>query len=450
MQDKELQPIPTAYIDSKDTINSADIKWNTFFTDTNLVALIDTALKNNIEMLTTWQDLEIARNDVRFRHGQLLPLVSAGAGLGIEKVGRYTSQGAGDASADITPGKRVPDNLQDYFLGFRTSWEADIWGKLHNAKRAAYAKYLSSVEGRKFVTTNLVAEVANSYYELLALDNQLEIIRETIQLQKNALDIVKTLKDAAQVTELAVKQFEAQVYNSQSMEFTVLQQITETENKLNFLLGRFPQKIVRDKSSFRDQLPKQIQAGIPSQLLKNRTDIKQAELELMSTKFDVKVAQAEFYPSLGITGLLGYNAFKHSYLFSTPESLAYGLIGDLAAPLINKNAIIAEFNKAKSSQIKALYEYQKAILNGFTEVSSQLSGINNLAKLYDTKSKQVDALSRSIEISDDLFKAAKANYLEVLMAQRDALESKLELVEVKKNQFNAVTNIYKALGGGWQ
>ncbi len=450
MQDKEIKPIPTAYVDSRDTTNSADVQWKTFFTDQNLVALIDTALNNNIEMLTTWQDIEIARNDVRFRHGQLLPFVSAGAGLGIEKVGRYTSQGAGDASADITPGKKVPENLTDYFLGFRSSWEADIWGKLHNAKRAAFAKYLSSVEGRKFVTTNLVAEIANSYYELLALDNQLDIIRETIQLQKNALEIVKTMKDAAMATELAVKQFEAQVYNSQGLEYTVLQQITETENKLNFLAGRFPQKIERNKSSFRDQLPRQIQAGVPSQLLRNRTDIKQAELELMATKFDVKVAQAEFYPSLGITGLLGYNAFKHSYLFSTPESLAYGLVGDLVAPLINKNAIIAEFNKVKSSQIKALYEYQKAILNGFVEVSNQLSGINNLEKLYDTKSKQVQTLSQSIDISNDLFKSAKANYLEVLMAQRDALESKLELVEVKKNQFNAVTNIYRALGGGWQ
>jgi NodT family efflux transporter outer membrane factor (OMF) lipoprotein len=364
-------------------------------------------------------------------------------------VGRYTSQGAGDASADITPGNKVPDILRDHYLGFRASWEADIWGKLHNAKKATYTKYLSSIEGRNFVQTNLIAEIANSYYELLALDNQLDIIRATIQLQQNELEIVRIQKDAAVVTELAVKQFEAQVLNSQGMEFEVLQQIAVNENKINFLLGRFPQKIVRDKSTFNTQLPMEVKAGIPSQLLKNRPDIKQAELELLATKFDVKIARAEFYPGLRISSSIGYNAFKQAYLFSTPESLAFGLMGDLVGPLVNKSAIIAEFNKANAYQIQAMYEYQKAILNGFVEVSTEMSNINNLEKSYNLRSKEVEVLTKSIDIASDLFKSARATYLEVLMTQRDALESKLELVETKKRQFNAVTNIYKSLGGGW-
>ena len=441
--------IPNAYTNSIDSTNSSNIVWRDFFSDKQLAALIDTAIKNNYDVLLTLQDIEIARNNVRFRNGQLLPFVEAGGSVGVEKVGRYTSQGAGDASADITPGKKVPDVLRDYYLGFQASWEADIWGKLHNAKKAAYTKYLSSVEGRNFVQTNLVAEIANSYYELLALDNQLDIIKATIQLQQNELDIVRIQKDAAVVTELAVKQFEAQVLNSQGMEFEVLQQIAVNENKINFLLGRFPQKILRDKSTFNAQLPMEVKAGIPSQLLKNRPDIKQAELELLATKFDVKIAQAEFYPGLRISSSIGYSAFKQAYLFSTPESLAFGLMGDLVGPLVNKSAIIAEFNKANAYQIQAMYEYQKAILNGFVEVSTEMSNINNLEKSYNLKSKEVDVLTKSIDIASDLFKSARATYLEVLMTQRDALESKLELVETKKRQFNAVTNIYKSLGGGW-
>ncbi len=443
-------PVPASYTNSHDSTNTAQIKWKDFFTDKDLISLIDTALKNNLEVLTTLQEIEVAKSNVRFRKGLLFPTVNGVAAAGLEKVGTYTSQGAGDASTEITPGEIVPENLADYFVGLHTTWEVDVWGKLRYAKKAAFSKYLGSIEGKNFVITNLVAEVANTYYELLALDSQLEIIRETIQLQTNALEIVKVQKAAAKVSELAVKQFEAQVLNSQSLEFDVLQKITESENKVNFLLGRFPQPIVRDKASFKDQVTLQVKAGIPSQLLGNRPDIKQAELELVATKCDVKAARAEFYPSLSITGLLGFQGFKPTYLFLTPQSLAYSIIGDLAAPLINRSAIKAEFNKAKAYQLEALYDYQKTILNGYVEVSNQLSNINNLEQSYNQKSKQVEVLKTSIDISNDLFKSARANYLEVLMTQKEALASKLELVETKKQQYNSVTNLYKALGGGWK
>ena len=320
---------------------------------------------------------------------------------------------------------------------------------MRNSKKAAITRYLATVEGKNFVVTNLVAEIANSYYELIALDNQFDVIKETIHLQKNALEIVKVQKDAAKVTLLAVRKYEAEVLNSESLEFDIKQQIKENENKINFLLGRYPQPILRDKTVFESQIPTQINLGIPSQLLANRPDIKQAELELFATKCDVKVAQAEFYPSFNISGGLGFQAFKQSLLFTTPESLAYSLVGELTAPLINRSAIKAEFNKAKAYQVQAMYNYQKMILNGYVEVSNELSNIKNLEKLYALKSKEVEALNSSISISNDLFKSSKVDYFEVLMTQRDALSSKLELIEAKKRQFNAVVNVYKALGGGW-
>ena len=234
------------------------------------------------------------------------------------------------------------------------------------------------------------------------------------------------------------------------MEFDILQQIKENENKINFLLGRYPQAIVRDKSTFMTQLPKQIKSGIPSQLLANRPDIKQAKFELFAAKCDAKSAQAEFFPSFSITGGVGFQAFKPSLLFNTPQSLMYNLAGDLVAPLINRNAIKAEYNKAKARQIEAMYNYQKSILNGYVEVSNQLSNINNLNSAFDIKSKQVDALTQSINIANDLFQYGKADYFEVLMTQRDALDAKIELIKTKQEQFNAVVNIYQALGGGWK
>jgi NodT family efflux transporter outer membrane factor (OMF) lipoprotein len=447
---KDPKPVPESYRQSKDTLNIADIKWNSFFDDPYLVALIDTALKNNYELLSTLQNIQIAKNNIRIKQSYLSPKVNGAIGLGLDKSARYTAQGAGNASTEITPGKEVPEPIGDIFLGFTASWEADIWGKLHNAKKVAVIRYMQSVEGNKFLVTNLVAEIANFYYELLALDNQLEIIKQAIELQKNELEIVKVQKEAARSTELAVKQFEAQVFNSQSQEFGIKQKITETENMINAMLGRFPQKINRDIALFTSKIPKTVSAGIPSNLLLNRPDIKQAELELQAAKLDVKIARAEFYPSIGITGMLGVQGFKPKYVLPTINNLAFNLVGDLIAPFINRNAIKAEFNKANANQIASLYDYQKVVLNSYIEVYNEMSNINNLEKYYQIKRKESDALNSSIDIAKDLFKSARANYLEVLIAQRDALSAKLELIEARKRQFNSVTNIYKALGGGWK
>ncbi|MFV8464785.1 TolC family protein [Flavobacterium sp. LB1P62] len=444
------KPVPESFDRSTDTANISTTPWRTYFKDPNLISLIDTALKNNQELMITLQEIEIAKNDIRVKKGLLLPSVGIGAGAGVEKVGKYTSQGAGDASAEITPGLIVPEVLQDYKLAAYAHWEVDIWKKLRNSKKAAVSRYLSTVEGKNFVITSLIAEVADSYYELRALDSQLDIVRQNITLQSNALEIVKIQKEAARATELAVQKFQAEVMASKSMEFDILQNIKETENKINFLLGRYPQEIARDKSDFLSLLPSAVNSGIPSQLLSNRPDIKQAELELAAAKLDVKVARAEFYPSLDISAAIGLNAFKPSYLFTLPESLLYSLAGDIAGPLINRNAIKAEYSSANARQLQALYNYERTTLNAYLEVSSQLSKISNIGKSYDLKSQQVNALNRSIAVSNDLFKSARVDYFEVLMTQRDALESKLELIETKKEQLNAVVHVYKDLGGGWK
>lgn len=451
MQRTENNTVPESFNNNnQDSVNAGGVQWREFFKDPYLANLIDTALQNNQELMITMQEIEIARNDIRMKKGAVLPTVSLGGGAGIEKVGRYTSQGAGDASTEIAPGKEVPDWLPDYRVGVQAEWEVDIWKKLRNAKKAAVSRYLSTMEGKNFVVTNLIAEVANSYYELLALDNRLAIVQQNIQLQENALEIVKIQKEAARQTELAVQKFQAEVLNSKSLEFEILQNIKETENRINFLLGRYPQPILRDKTNFLTLLPATVQSGIPSQLLENRPDIKQAEQELIAAKLDVKVAKAEFYPSLNISAAIGLQAFSPSYLVKFPESLLASLAGDLAGPLINRSAIKAEYLNANARQLQAVYNYERAILNAYLEVYTQLSNIENLGKSYDLKSQQVDALTRSINIANDLFKSARADYFEVLMTQRDALESKLELIETKKAQMNAVVNIYRQLGGGWK
>ena len=216
-----------------------------------------------------------------------------------------------------------------------------------------------------------------------------------------------------------------------------------------FTNSRYPQSIARDTTGILNLAPTQVSTGIPSQLLKNRPDIKQAELELITSKLDVQVARAEFYPSFNISAGLGLQSFSPKYLLTFPESLLFSLAGDVAGPLINKNAIKAEYYNANARQIKALYNYDRTILNAYIEIATELSTIKNQQQIFILKSKQVDTLSASVEISNALFRSARADYLEVLLTQRDALESKLDLIETRLRQLNAVTNIYRALGGGW-
>ena len=452
IQDKVKENIPQNFDNQQDASgnNSGITPWKQFFTDPNLVNLIDEALKNNQELMITLQEIEIAKSNVLYQKGKLSPTVSAKLGAGVEKVGRYTSTGAGDASTDITDGKEVPENLGNFEAGLAADWEIDIWHKLRTEKESAVAHYLSTVEGKNFVLSNLIAEVADNYYELLSLDNQLDIIHQYIDLQKKALEIAKIQKQAMATTELAVKKFEAELAKSNATEYDLKQQITEKENQINALLGRYPQPIVRAKESFMSIVPQTVYTGIPSQLLANRPDIKQAELELKSAQLDVEAARKEFYPSLEISATLGLEAFKPSYLVKIPESVAYSLAGDLAGPLINKSAIKANFQTADAKQIQALYEYDKTILNAYLDVANLMSKIKNLDQYYEMKSQESKALDEGIDIANQLFRNSRADYLEVLMNQRDALDAKMELIEAKERQLGAVVDIYKSLGGGWK
>lgn len=450
VQKTENKTVPLNYNNSADTLNTATVKWKSFFTDPNLNALIDSALKNNQELNIVLQEINIAKNEIKARKGDYLPFVYFTAGAGVEKVGRYTRPGVVENSNDITPGNKFPDPLPDFLMAANISWEVDIWKKLRNAKKSAMYRYLASTEGKNFMVTNLVAEIAKSYYELLAYDNQLDIVKKNIGIQSNALEIVKMEKEATRVTELAVRKFEAEVFHTKSLQYDIQQKIIETENWINFLVGRFPQPVTRSATPFVDIVADTIHSGIPSQILDNRPDVRQAELELTAAKLDVKVAKANFYPSLNISAGLGLQAFNPQYFLKTPESMLYSLAGGLIAPLINRNAIKANYYSATSKQIQAVYRYEQTILNAYVEIVNQLSNISNLEKSLDLKSKQVLALTQSIDISTGLFKSARADYMEVLLTQRDALESKFELIETKMKRMNAMVDIYRALGGGWR
>ena len=443
--------LPTAYNNATSADSSiAKISWKKYFSDQNLINLIDTALISNQDIAIALQHIEMAKSGVLLTKGALKPTVLFSPSASLRKFGLYTMDGAGNITTEIVPNKIVPTHLPDFFAGFQASWEIDLYGKLRNRTKAAQTRLLASVEAKNYVVTNIVTEIALTYYELLALDNELNTIDAYVKIQENAVELVRVQKEAAATNELAVKQFEAQLLNLQEMRFIILQSIVENESKINYLIGRYPQPIRRTPTAIETLLPKTISTGIPTDLLLNRPDLRQAELNLSASKIDVQVARTAFLPSLNINSLLGLQAFRPDFLITKPASLAYGLLGGLAAPLINKSAIQAEFNYATASQLEALYAYNQQIIGAYIEVYNQMALIRNLEQSSQLKTRQSEVLSQSISISNELFRNNRATYLEVLVAQQNALEAKLSLIQLRKNQLQSSVNIYKALGGGWR
>lgn len=444
---QENKIVPTSYTTDQDTMNMVKLEWRKYFSDPNLISLIDTALHNNQELNIMIQEIEMSKNEVLQRQGEYKPFVNVRAGAAADRAAKYTWDGFSEEDLKANPDKG-PKYIGDFMVGTYFSWELDIWKKLRNATKSAAIKYSSAIEGKNFMITNIIAEIASSYYELMALDNQLEIVQQNISLQSNVLKVIKQQKEAAKVTQLAVNRFEAQLLNTQNLSFQINQQITETENKIRFLTGKFTPTIERNSSVFNTLPIEELQTGIPSQLLINRPDIRQAELNLAASKLDVQVAKANFYPSFSIQAGLGFQAFNPLYLLR-PASILYNLAGDMVAPLVNKNAIIAKYYNANAQQIQAVFAYEQTILTAYTEVLNQIAKASNFKASYEMKLKEVEILLQSVSISNNLFNSARADYMEVLLTQREALESKMQLIEIRMKQLNAKVNIYRALGGGW-
>lgn len=444
---QENKTVPVSYTNKHDTVNIASIPWRTYFSDPYLIDLIDTALKNNQELNIMLQEIEISKNEVFQRKGEYKPSVSIRAGAAADRSAKYTWDGISEEAYKNSPDKGRP-YIGDFMVGTYFSWELDVWKKLRNATKSAAIKYSAAIEGRNFMVTNIIAEIADSYYELMALDNQLEIIQQNIDLQSNVLKVIKQQKEAAKVTQLAVNRFDAQLLNTTNLRYQINQQIGETENRIRYLTGKYTPKIKRNSALFNSISIGELQTGIPSQLLMNRPDIRQAELNIEAAQLDVQVARANFFPSFSIQAGLGFRAFNPLYLVQ-PASILYNFAGDMVAPLINKNAIIATYKNANAQQMQALYAYEQIVLTAYTEVLNQIAKATNFKASYDMKSREVDILFQSVAISNNLFNSARADYMEVLLTQREALESKMQLIEIRAKQLNAKVNIYRALGGGW-
>lgn len=431
------------------SLSIAQIKWRDYFADENLNTLIDSALLHNQELNIVLQEIAISKSEVLEKKGEYQPFLDLGLGVGSEKTPRFTRNGSVEHNLEIEEGKAFPEPLNDFRIGANMSWELDIWRKLRNAKDAAQMHYLAQTEGKNFLVTQLIAEIAESYYELEALDNLLKIINRNVNIQTEAYEKVKNLKEYAKTNQLVVNRFHAQLLNTQNQQYAIQQKITELENRLAFLTGTYSINVKINYADFMKLSLDSLQAGIPMEFLTNRPDIRRAELEMAAAKLDVKSARANFFPSLDLKVGVGFQAFNPKFLLN-PESLLLNAAGDLMAPLINRAAIKARYNQASAAQIQSVYAYEQTLLQAYTDVLNQLAKLDNYSSSLKTKANEVKVLEESVSIANDLFQYTKADYVEVLLTQEEVLDAEMELVETKLKQVNSKVQLYRALGGGWQ
>ncbi|MBL7931010.1 MAG: efflux RND transporter permease subunit [Bacteroidia bacterium] len=444
--------IPKTYTVSSDTASLKLDSWRSFFADPYLSSLIDSALVRNFDLNIAKQRIEASRAGIRFTRGIRLPELDLAISSGQRKFGSYTMDGVGNYDTRFSPNldekRQLPDPIPDYFVGIHSTWEIDLWGKLKDKKKAALARFISSQHGKDLIQTSLIAEIATAYFELQALDKEADILEDNINLQQSALDVIISQKEAGKSNQLGVELVLAQLLNSKAVLAEVQQKRIEYESQLNFLSGKYPGVVQREMRTDNPALLTALTAGIPSDLLVNRPDIRQAEMDLMASHADLSAARKAFYPTFNISAFLGAQSFNALLLAEMPASMAYNILGGLTAPLMNRRKLKAELMTVKAEQKQAYINYEKKVVGAFMEVYNALNNIKNNKLMLDLKNEEVTILKQSALTAAELFKANRANYLEVILSQKNALQSQLELVNFEKRQNISMISLYRSLGGG--
>ena len=429
---------------STDTTSIADVEWKNFFTEKDVIQLIDSAVARNNDLQIATKNIEIAQ--YRFTQSKW---------GNVPQVNLFVNASTSNPSDNSFTGMNLNQalgqkHIDDYSAGASLSWEADIWGKIRNQKKGAYAGYLQSEEVRKALQTNIVANVSKGYYNLLMLDAQLEIARQTLKLNDSTTNIIKLKYDAGQVTSLAIQQSEAQKLNSAQLIPLLEQNIAIQENALSVLTGAFPDSKERTIRLSTIAVKNNAAIGIPSSLVSRRPDVKSAELALKVANANVGITKADFYPALRITAQGGVNSFETSNWFTIPASLFGTVAGGLTQPLLNNKKVRTQYNIAVVEREKAVINFRQSVLIAVSEVADALVAVEKLQQQEAFLQERVKTLQQAIKNANLLFKNGMAEYLEVLTAQATLLQSELELADIKRAQLSANTELYRALGGGWR
>ncbi|WP_228547329.1 efflux transporter outer membrane subunit [Nonlabens antarcticus] len=421
----------------QDTLSMAQVSWRELFTDPVLTNYIDQGLQNNNDIRIALQ--QIVASEAYFKQGKAgyYPTLSGRA--------QYTHQ---ELSKNSQFGSFFSTALDQYELNGSLSWEADIWGKIRSNERAQQANYLQTIAAHQAVKTRLIADIASIYYQLLTVDEQVAITERTITTRTNSLETSQALKEAGNITEVAVKQTEAQVYTAKAILVDLKNRRYVLENTMSILLGKMPMVIQRSALSDQ-QITTSLMVGVPSQLLSNRPDVVQAEYNLRNAFELTNVARASFYPSLTLSATGGLQSLQFEDLFNT-NSLFATIIGGLTQPIFNGRKIRTQYEVSQAQQEQARLNFKQSLLVASKEVSDAMYSYQTATEKIGIKEKEYEAYSLATDYSQELLNNGLANYLEVLRAQENALNSSLDLIGAKNSQLQSVVDLYEALGGGWR
>lgn len=423
---------------SSDTTSLANVSWDKIFTDPLLQEYINKGLKNNLDIRIAMQNLAAAKSTMLQGKAGYFPTLSASTDWTHNKISKNSQSGS--FLSDL--------NTDQYQLYGSLSWEADIWGKIRSNKRAANAAFLQTGAANQAIKTELIAGIATTYYQLLSVDAQIKVAEKTLINRNQSVETIIALKKAGNVTEVGVKQTEAQKYATEIIIADLKNSAIVLENTMSALLGEASGKI--ERSTFESQnMQPTITLGVPANLLRNRPDVIAAEYNLITNFEMTNVAKSGFYPTLKVTATGGLQSIDLKEWFSA-NSLFANVITGLTQPLLNQRQVRTKYEVAQANQEKAYLQFEKSLLTAGKEVSNALAQYNNETYKIEVREKQAEALTKASSFSDELLTYGLANYLEVLTAKDAALDAKLSLVDNKFQQYKAIIQLYKALGGGWQ
>ena len=425
---------------STDSTTIANMPWQTVFKDQKLNALIQKGLDQNLNLKNAIENIVQARATLRQTKLGYYPTLDFDANATRNKQSK--------AALNFPPGININTLTTTYKMGFSTSWEADIWGKLSSSKRAALATYLSTDAAKQAVQTQLISDIANNYFLLLAYDKQLEITKATLESRIKNVEVIKALKEGAIVTGASVVQSEANQHAAEVLIPDLKRSIRETENALNILLGQASGPIERGVLS--DQIvPEKIAIGLPAQLLENRPDVRQAEFNFRTAFETTNLARTYFYPSLTLTASGGLSTLQLKNFFD--QSIFYSIIGGLTQPIFNQGLNRERLTNAQSRQVQAFNTFQQSLLVAGQEVSNALYAYEMAVAKEDSREKQIEALEKAVDFTQQLLEYSSAtNYTDVLTSEQNLLAAQLSGVNDNLQKLQAVVDLYRALGGGWK
>lgn len=423
-----------------DTTTIANIPWKEYFNDPALQALIDEALVNNYDMRIVQERVKQAEAALGMARAAYFPnVVLAGSATH----NRYSVDNTGQ-NKDV-----LGYHNTTYSLGIAATWELDVWGKLNRQSRSKYADVLNSYEGRNLLQTSLIANIANTYYALLALDEQLKVTEDMIILMEESVATMEAMWDAGNINRAAIEQVKANVYSAQVSIPDLKNNIRQLENAICLMLGRKPGSITRTTLDGQ-YVPQDLTHGVPFQMLSKRPDVRQAELSFRSAFELTNAARASFYPSITLnTGsFVGYGAASLSQFFK-PENLAASIIGGITQPIFAKKQLITQLKVAKAEEQAALLTFEKTVLSAGKEVSDILYTYQTSMSKNEIRNKQVESLTQAVNDTKDLLiYTPETSHLDVINAQQGLLQARLSQVSDKLQQLQATSDLYRALGGG--